>query len=303
MQKVAANVVKKGQKTIEKNFNTLEALRVFYIPHGMISPNQYNPNRQSEFEFELLLKSMSEDGFTQPIVTRPLFTDVQACEALGLPAESSHKDIDWLAAAYKLNSGFMVVDGEHRWKAARELGYADVPCVVTYMTDAQMRIATLRHNRARGTEDIALTAEVLRDLEKLGALDHAADSLQMDDVEIQKLLSEATAVDDLGGNEDFNKSWEVNTALVPSANPADNFNVGMTAKAIEEQRRIQEANRLAQTTEERQMVQKSSDLVRIMLVFQGDEAKLVQKVLGKQQAERLLELCRQELEANPSNYE
>ena len=303
MQKVASTVVKKGQKTIEKNFNTLEALRVFYIPHGMISPNQYNPNRQSEFEFELLLKSMSEDGFTQPIVTRPLFTDVQAREAMGLPADASHKDIDWLAAAYKLKSGFMVVDGEHRWKAARELGYADVPCVVTYMTDAQMRIATLRHNRARGTEDIALTAEVLRDLEKLGALDHAADSLQMDDVEIQKLLSEATAVDDLGGNEDFNKSWEVNTALIPNSNPADGFNVGMTAKAIEEQRRIQQANREAQTNEERQMVQKSSDLVRIMLVFQGDEAKLVQKVLGKQQAERLLELCQRELAANPSNYE
>jgi len=303
MQKVAANVVKKGQKVIEKNFNTLEALRVFYIPHGMIAPNHYNPNRQSEFEFELLLKSMSEDGFTQPIVTRPLFTDVQAREALGLPADCKHKDIDWLEAAYKLNSGFMVVDGEHRWKAAGQLGYADVPCVVTYMTDAQMRIATLRHNRARGTEDIALTAEVLRDLEKLGALDHAADSLQMDDVEIQKLLSEATAVDDLGGNETFNKSWEVNTALIPSANPNDGFNVGMTAKAIEEQRRIQRANDEAKTNEERQMVQKSSDLVRIMLVFQGDEARLVQKVLGKQQAERLLELCQREMAANPSDYE
>lgn len=303
MQKVAANVVKKGQKVIEKNFNTLEALRVFYIPHGMIAPNHYNPNRQSEFEFELLLKSMSEDGFTQPIVTRPLFTDVQAREALGLPADCKHKDIDWLEAAYKLNSGFMVVDGEHRWKAAGQLGYADVPCVVTYMTDAQMRIATLRHNRARGTEDIALTAEVLRDLEKLGALDHAADSLQMDDVEIQKLLSEATAVDDLGASENFNKSWEVNTALVPSANPNDGFNVGMTAKAIEEQRRIQRANDEAKTNEERQMVQKSSDLVRIMLVFQGDEARLVQKVLGKQQAERLLELCQREMAANPSDYE
>lgn len=197
----------------------------------------------------------------------------------------------------------MVVDGEHRWKAARELGYADVPCVVTYMTDAQMRIATLRHNRARGTEDITLTAEVLRDLEKLGALDHAADSLQMDDVEIQKLLSEATAVEDLGQNEQFNKSWEVNTANVPAANPEDGFNVGMTAKAIEEQRRIQKANDEAKSNEERQMVQKSSDLVRIMLVFQGDEAKLVQRVLGKSQAETLLDICRRELAANPSRYE
>lgn len=299
MQKVAESTVRKGKKVIEKNFNTLEALRVFYIPHAMISPNHYNPNRQSEFEFELLLKSMSEDGFTQPIVTRPLFTDDQAREILGLPADTSHKDIDWLLAANKLNSGFMVVDGEHRWKAARELGYADVPCVVTYMTDAQMRIATLRHNRARGTEDITLTADVLRDLEKLGALDHAMDSLQMDEVEIQKLLSEATATGDLGGSEQFNKAWEVNTANVPASNPADNFEVGMTTKAIEEQRRIQKATEEARTTEERQMIQQKSDLVRIMLVFQGEEAKLVQKVLGSNQAEKLLDLCRRELEANP----
>ncbi len=152
----ATNTIKKGKKAIEKQFNTLEALKVFYIPHDLISPNHYNPNRQSEFEFELLIKSMSEDGFTQPIVTRPLFTDVMACEALGLPEGTRHTDIDWLAAAYKLNSGFMVVDGEHRWKASATLGYKEVPCVVTYMTDAQMRIATLRHNRARGSEDIEL---------------------------------------------------------------------------------------------------------------------------------------------------
>ncbi len=125
----------------------------------------------------------------------------------------------------------------------------------------------------------------------------------MDDVEIQKLLSEATAVDDLGQNEDFNKSWEVNTAMIPAANPSDGFNVGMTSKAIEEQRRIQKATEEARSNEERQMVQKTSDLVRIMLVFQGDEAKLVQKVLGKSQAEKLMELCRRELEENPQLYE
>lgn len=287
--------VQKGKKAVEKNFNTLEALRVFYIPHELISPNHYNPNRQSEFEFELLIKSMSEDGFTQPIVTRPLFTDVMALEALGLPEGTRHTEIDWLAAAHKLNSGFMVVDGEHRWKASATLGYKEVPCVVTYMTDAQMRIATLRHNRARGSEDIELTAGVLRDLEKLGALDHAMDSLQMDEVEIQKLLEEATAPGDLGGSENYNNSWEVNTANIPASNPSDGFNVGMTTKAIQEQRRIQDETAAAQSAEERQMVQKTSDLVRIMLVFQGEEADLVKKVLGKNQADKLLEMCKKEL--------
>src|SRR5690606_19424414 len=140
------------------------------------------------------------------------------------------------------------------------------------------------------TEDITLTAEVLRDLEKLGALDHAADSLQMDDVEIQKLLLEATAVDDLGQNEQFNKSWEVNTANVPSANPDDGFNVGMTTKALVDQPGIQKSTEKERTTDERQIVQRISELVRIMLVFQGEEAKLIQRVLGNSQAEKLMEV-------------
>jgi len=269
-------------------------LRIFQIPHDLISPNHYNPNRQSEFEFELLLKSMSEDGFTQPIVTRPLFTDDMARTALGLPEDAKHRDIDWLEAAIRLNSGFMVVDGEHRWKASGQLGYEKVPCAVTYMTDAQMRIATLRHNRARGSEDMELTAAVFRDLEKLGALDYAIDSLQMDEVEIQKMLEEATAPGDLGNAPSFNASWEVNTAMVPKSNPSDNFEVGMTQKAVAEQRRIQMETEQAKTAEERQMVQKGSELVRIMLVFQGDEANLVKEVLGKNQAEKLLEMCTRE---------
>jgi len=162
------------------------------------------------------------------------------------------------------------------------------------MTDAQMRIATLRHNRARGSEDMELTAAVFRDLEKLGALDYAIDSLQMDEVEIQKMLEEATAPGDLGNAPSFNASWEVNTAMVPKSNPSDNFEVGMTQKAVAEQRRIQMETEQAKTAEERQMVQKGSELVRIMLVFQGDEANLVKEVLGKNQAEKLLEMCTRE---------
>ena len=302
MSNLAEKANKKGKKTVEKQFNTLEQLRIYYIPHGMISPNSYNPNRQSEHEFELLLKSMSEDGFTQPIVTRPLFTDVRAREVLNLPADCKHKDIDWLAAANILKSGFMVVDGEHRWKAGRELGFTEVPCAVVYITDAQMKIATLRHNRARGTEDFALTAELFRDLEQLGALAHAQDSLMMDDVEIQQMLNEATTVEELGQTENFGKAWEPNTALIPNDNPNDGFQVGMTTAAVEEQRRIQDATNAATTTEERQMIQKGSDLIRIMLVFHGDESKLVKRVLGKDQAEKMLALCRRELEAHPELY-
>src|SRR5690349_8625748 len=140
---------RRGKKNINiaKKYNTLETLTISYVNIDTLYPNAYNPNRQSDREFELLLKSMEEDGFTTPIV-----------------AQSTTK---------------MIVDGEHRWRAAKRLGYKEIPVVLVDMTDPQMRIATLRHNRARGSEDIELTIKVLQDLRTLGALDHAVDSLNM----------------------------------------------------------------------------------------------------------------------------
>ena len=74
------------------------------------------------------------------------------------------------------------------------------------MTYEQARIATLRHNRARGSEDIELTSEVLRDLENLGALDWAQDSLMMDDLELQRMLEDIPAPEAMG-DEEFGTAW------------------------------------------------------------------------------------------------
>ena len=126
----------RGRREVAKKANALETLKVEYLPVGVLCPNSYNPNRQSEADFELLLRSIREDGFTQPIVA--------------------------------LREGNVIVDGEHRWRAARKLGMAEVPVVLVDMTLEQMRIATLRHNRARGSEDIELSTELLRDLRGLG---------------------------------------------------------------------------------------------------------------------------------------
>ena len=74
------------------------------------------------------------------------------------------------------------------------------------MGEAQAKIATLRHNRARGSEDIQMATDVLRDLESLGALDWAADSLDMDDTELQRLLEDIPAAESLAGDE-FSEAW------------------------------------------------------------------------------------------------
>ena len=46
----------------------LEELKVEYVLPSELKPNAYNPNRQTEDEFEMLKASMREDGFTTPIL-------------------------------------------------------------------------------------------------------------------------------------------------------------------------------------------------------------------------------------------
>lgn len=263
----------RGRTAIEKKNQVLERLAIEYVPIESIQPNSYNPNRQSEHDFELLVKSMSEDGFTQPIVC--------------------HKPTR------------QIVDGEHRWRAAQKLGYTAIPVVFVEMTPEQMRIATLRHNRARGSEDIELTAQVLRDLQSLGALDWAQDSLLLDDVELNRLLEDFPAPEALAAAE-YSSAWEPadkldgqkETTQIRTGGEAGHTIVqAMTPAALEarrdEERRLQQAK----TEEERQIVKRESVLYRVSLVFAGEEASVVQAVLGEQPAEKLLTLCKQQGEA------
>ena len=273
-EKVSEKIKRKGRKTVDKKNKVLESLDIQYINVNDIHPNEWNPNRQSEHDFELLLKSMREDGFTQPVV------------------------------AIKTDEGLIkIVDGEHRWRAAHTLGFDEIPVVITPMTEEQAKIATLRHNRARGSEDVDLTAELLRDLEKLGALDWAQDSLMMDDTEIQKMLEDIPAPEALAADE-YTEAWEpgemsgaqedagTSTREIQGAS-------GVTVAAasiasIERQRERERQIAEAKTAEERQALKKDNDIFRLYLTFTGDEATLVKQILGEQAAEKLIEMCKRE---------
>jgi len=272
---VSEKVKRKGRKAIEKKAVALKRLKVEYVGVDSIKPNKYNPNRQNEHDFELLLKSMQEDGFTQPIVCQKNRT---------------------------------IVDGEHRWRAAKTLGYDEIPVVFVDMTDEQMKISTLRHNRARGSEDIELTAALMKDLQELGALDWAQDSLMMDDVEMNSLLEEIPVSEALAGDE-FEESWEpdqvgpeeaagtgveARTVRDGAGTEVANASTGDALSAIRNrEKKIQEAK----NEEERAAIRRDTDIFRLRLTFTGDEATLVKKALGDKPAEALLTLCRDSLSA------
>jgi ParB-like chromosome segregation protein Spo0J len=268
----------KGKAGVLKKNEALQRLNIEYLPVDSISPNPYNPNRQSEHDFELLTRSMTEDGFTQPIVVA-----VMNEEHLADPKFSS----------YKLGQ-IVIVDGEHRWRCGTKLGYKEVPAVKVPMTVEQMRIATLRHNRARGSEDLELSAEVLRDLQQLGALDWAKDSLMLSDIELNKLLDDIPVPEALAADE-YEEAWEPQERTVSADNETItnlHGDVALSYEANERVREVEQKIAQAKTEEEREMVRKESEVYRLILVFTGEQADLVNAILGDKPAEKLLELCR-----------
>lgn len=252
---------KKGGRrpAIEKNNVVLDKLKVEYLPVDAVRPNAYNPNRQSDHDFELLCKSIAEDGFTQPIVV--------------------------------LRSTKEIVDGEHRWRACKALGYAEVPVVLTDMTPEQMRIATLRHNRARGSEDAVLAAEVLKELASLGAVDWAQDSLMLDDKEVKRLLQEMPA------DEVAQMDVEVPADMLgPQGRGLSRQDERTAVDTTADERRAKERI-LAQAkeAEESKMAEADNKVYRIVLYYTGEEAEVVSRALGGQDghARAVLEMCRQ----------
>lgn len=264
----------KGRKAVEKLTSKLGILSVEYVPIDSIYPNPYNPNRQSDHEFALLKKSILEDGFTQPVIVQ--------------------------------RSSRMIVDGEHRWRALNHLNMKTIPIVAVEMNDEQMRIATLRHNRARGSEDVELSVQVLRDLRELGALDAAVASLDIDDVELQALLSDLPAAE-LMANADYSEGWTPDKTA-DAVDPERVMNDRRVSTTLEAQRKLEEVRELKKdaTThlEERDISYDNARYItQVTATFTDDHSMLVRSVLGVKPAQKLIELCVRTVLENKDNYE
>lgn len=253
---------KKGRRNVEKTFNTLQSLQIEYVKPDSIYPNAYNPNRQSEREFDLLCSSMTEDGFTTPILVHRKTREI--------------------------------VDGEHRWRAAQRLGLSEIPAVFVDMTSEQMRISTLRHNRARGSEDIELTIRILQDLRTLGALDHAVDSLGMSDRELQALIDDIPAPQAMAALE-FSNAWVPSPdKLVEGDMDVKKRIISASPGVIETEDRLQRNADLATSEEEHQVILQTRDHVpqKLIVIIDPQYATNFLKLFKTRPAERILGLCR-----------
>ena len=138
------------------------------VPVEKIIPNTYNPNTVAPPELRLLYDSIREDGHTMPIVC-------YYCQS---------------------DDTYIIVDGFHRYRVMlehrdiyeREKGL--LPVSVIDKPLAQRMASTIRHNRARGSHDVDLMSNIVRELHDLGRSDAwISRHLGMDRDEILRLTN------------------------------------------------------------------------------------------------------------------
>ena len=160
---------------------TFPVLDVKMVDINKVVANDYNPNKVAPPEMKLLKHSIEEDGYTQPIV----------------------------AYYDKENDIYIIVDGFHRYRCAKEyFNLKEVP-VVKINKDLDNRIAsTIRHNRARGTHQILDMSKIVLELTKSG-WDDSTISLHLG-MELDEIirLKQINGLKEAFSNHEFSKSWE-----------------------------------------------------------------------------------------------
>lgn len=112
-----------------------------WVDRERIRPNDYNPNKVSKQNLELLKRSILANGWTLPIVVRPDMT---------------------------------IIDGFHRWTVAGEeplhsMLEGKVPVVIVEHKDKAGNIyGTVTHNRARGTHLLEPMKAIIKELFREG---------------------------------------------------------------------------------------------------------------------------------------
>lgn len=105
------------------------------VPIHHITPNQWNPNVQSDKMFSKGIASVKEFGLMGSILVR---------ENLGF---------------------YEILDGEHRWRYAKELGYTEMDVdSLGEISNDRAKILTVLLNNLRGKDDIEKRAAIYESL-------------------------------------------------------------------------------------------------------------------------------------------
>lgn len=138
--------------------------KVVLAPTSRVKPNDWNPNRMTEFQMET-----TRDGFR-----RHGWITAYALLVWGTDEKGKRRDV--------------IIDGEHRWRVADELGIKEGPMVfLDGLTQKQAMELTVEMDNKRGAFDPTALGDVLR---KIGVDDGLAMRLGFDDETFKRLLDQ-----------------------------------------------------------------------------------------------------------------
>ena len=161
---------------------------VLWVKNNSVKANDYNPNSVAPPEMELLRLSISNDGYTQPIVSM------------------------------NNNDGTReVIDGFHRNRVGKECediqsrvhGYLPVVTIRESQKGQNDRVAsTIRHNRARGKHKVESMSDIVVDLKRRNWSDEKiSKELGMDRDEVLR-LTQISGLTEMFQDKDFSMAWE-----------------------------------------------------------------------------------------------
>jgi ParB-like chromosome segregation protein Spo0J len=160
---------------------------VQWVPVEQVQGNDYNPNSVAPPEMKLLVRSIDQDGYTQPVV------------------------------GWRVNGHVEVVDGFHRARVGKESqavrrrvkGYLPVALIKSSRQDRRDRVAaTIRHNRARGVHAVLPMTDIVADLVRQGWTDtEIAKELGMDADEVLR-FKQNTGIAELFKDSEYSAAWE-----------------------------------------------------------------------------------------------
>lgn len=120
----------------------IKVLDSVLVPISSLQPSGWNPNEQTEAVFCGLVEEIRADGFGNPLGVVPID-----------PGDEGE-------ARYR------IIEGEHRYRAAIELGMVAVPCFIYAGWDeTTQKLKTVRRNLLTGSLDEAKFTELVRSLD------------------------------------------------------------------------------------------------------------------------------------------
>ncbi|WP_216364590.1 IbrB-like domain-containing protein [Vibrio harveyi] len=162
------------------------ALNVKLIPRCMLKDNDYNPNNVAPPEYRLLKHSMKTDGVTMPVVVN---------QALG-------------------EEHCVIIDGYHRSQLLKhdlDLQHSlasYVPVVILNKREEERIATSVRHNMARGTHQVELTAQLVAKLKSMNVSDEEiGKEIGMDKEEVLR-MQQVLGLAELFKDRDFSCSWK-----------------------------------------------------------------------------------------------